>query len=137
MSTIRYLIFYLSICFFDSLAFLVLISSLPEIQVVTQHLLLGKSVEDVRGPLQALKRRYEKKGYQLPQNWTTDECCIDRPFLRSIFGQNLRVMLDIFHFMKRLGDATYGIKHPAYFEFMQRIRQAIFRCYQQDKEKVR
>lgn len=98
---------------------------------------MGKSVDDVKPALHALKKRYEEFNYQMPVYWTTDDCCVDAPLLRSIFGDSLKVLLDIFHFMKRVGDATYGIKHPAYLEFMQRFRQSIFRCYEDDVDKVR
>lgn len=106
------------------------------IQVVAQHLLFGKSGDDLKPALQALKNRYLLFEHQLPVNWTTDDCCTDAPLLRSIFSQSLRIMLDVFHFMQRFADATYGVKHPAFFEFLARLRQAIFCCYLEDKQKV-
>lgn len=43
------------------------------------------------------------------------------------------VKLDPMHFIDRLGDATWGKKHPAYGEFMGAIRDAVFAVYEQDK----
>ena len=56
---------------------------------------------------------------------------------RAFFGSSSRqVKLDIFHFMKRIGDATWGINHPAYREFMQKLRECIFVCDDRDFESV-
>jgi hypothetical protein len=98
-------------------------------------LIHGSSHDDVKKPLEDLKKRFDQFNVAV-QSWTTDLCCTDAPHLKDIFGQYLRVMLDIFHFMKRIGDSTFGVRHPAYHEFMQKLRECIFVCLDTDKQQV-
>ena len=114
-----------------------LISFLLYIQVVCQQVLFGKSSHDIKRPLQKLQDRYGRYKFDPVLYVTTDECCTSADLLRGIFGNGLLIMLDIFHFMQRIADSTYGITHPAFLEFMQRLRQAIFVCYPEDKQQVR
>jgi hypothetical protein len=79
---------------------------------------------------------YTKKRFGAVQNWTTDDCCTSEPLLRFIFPFLDRVMLDIFHAMRRLAKATWDKSHPAYYEFLQKIRECIFVCYEQDLNEV-
>jgi hypothetical protein len=69
--------------------------------------------------------------------WTVDDCCTVRKFLQGIFGDDLKVLLDIFHFMDRLAGALEGgVAHPAHQQFMAELRQAVFVCNTKDKNEV-
>jgi hypothetical protein len=104
--------------------------------VVAQYFIHGSSHDDVKKPLEDLKKRFDNLSIVV-KHWTTDLCCTDAPHLKDIFGQQLQVRLDIFHFMKRIGDSTFGVRHPAYNEFMQKLRECIFVCHDDDKKQVR
>ena len=98
---------------------------------------LVRALMILKRPLQKLQDRYGRYKFDPVLYVTTDECCTSADLLRGIFGNGLLIMLDIFHFMQRIADSTYGITHPAFLEFMQRLRQAIFVCYPEDKQQVR
>ena len=66
-------------------------------QVVTWRFCRNQRHSSIRGVLQALLKR----GGKVKQVYT-DQCCTDRKFLRSIFGSDLLVFLDTFHFKQRL-----------------------------------
>jgi len=68
-----------------------------------------------------------------------DDCCLARGMLLGVFhpevmdGVQLHVLQDPFHFIKLIGDATYGKRHPAYCGFMSSLRDAIFAVIDDDK----
>lgn len=54
----------------------------------------------------------------------------------EVWGLAILVRLDPFHFLKRLGDASWGKSHPAYGELMADLRDALFAVYEDDKVSV-
>lgn len=68
-----------------------------------------------------------------------DDCCTSRGMLLGVFNpavmgdSQLYVLQDPWHFMKLLGDATYGKSHPAHGSFMTSLRDAIFAVVEADK----
>ena len=75
------------------------------------------SMEDV---LCTLKERFRRQGKNL-EEFFIDNCCTFRSKLRSVFGDNLRVYLDIFHAVQRVS-AKIPKKHPYRQECMRDLR---------------
>ena len=84
-----------------------------------------------------IKNRYDKLKFDHVKYWTLDDCCTTGPTIKKQMDDDaILIMLDIFHFMERILKATYGIKHPAYFEFCQKLSMCIFVPFDCDKNEV-
>ena len=55
-------------------------------QVVAWWLTTGTGMEELRGPIEKLKRRYAIHGFEGVKSFTTDRCCQERPYWNSIFS---------------------------------------------------
>lgn len=72
-------------------------------QIVTWRLTSSVMFSSVEGLLVALQDRLVKQGVKVKEFYV-DNCCSWRLKLQSVFGPDLRVLLDIFHAVKRIGD---------------------------------
>lgn len=110
-------------------------------QVVGQWHCLSKSMHDEgnKGLLKGVRGRFQLLDRPLPVEWAVDDCCTSAKPIRDAMRMSeaeLAIKLDIFHFMKRLLDATFGVRHPAFLKMAQMLREAIFVCYPEDREEV-
>jgi hypothetical protein len=110
-------------------------------QIVGQWHCQSKSMHDEanKSLIRGVRRRYDLLKRPLPVEWATDDCCSSGGAIKDgmrMAEEELAIKLDILHFMKRLLDATYGVSHPAYNKMAQMLREAIFVCYPEDKERV-
>jgi hypothetical protein len=72
-------------------------------QVVTWKLATGVSFSVIQDILIPLRRRFEKQGKHVSEFYV-DNCCSWRRKLQEVFGQELKVCLDIFHAVKRVSE---------------------------------
>ena len=72
-------------------------------QIVTWRLTSSVMFSSVEGLLVTLRDRLAKQGVKVKEFYV-DNCCSWRLKLQSVFGPDLRVVLDIFHAVKRIGD---------------------------------
>ena len=72
-------------------------------QIVTWRLTSSVMFSSIEGLLVALQERFVKQGVKVKEFYV-DNCCSWRLKLQSVFGTDLRVVLDIFHAVKRIGD---------------------------------
>ena len=72
-------------------------------QIVTWRLTPDQSFASVERFLIALRDRFLQQGVMVKEFYV-DNCCTWRSKLQSVFGAELRVHLDIFHAVKRVGD---------------------------------
>ena len=79
-------------------------------QVLTWRLTPKLSFDEVEPDLLALKRRLDSQGKVLNEFYI-DNCCSWRNKLKKVFGENLKVYLDIFHAVKRFGEKVPR-RHP-------------------------
>ena len=79
--------------------------------------LLFASMEDI---LCALRDRFKRQGKNL-EEFFIDNCCTLRSKLKSVFGEHLRVYLDLFHALQRVS-AKIPKKHPYQEECMRDLR---------------
>jgi hypothetical protein len=93
-------------------------------QIITWRLTPDQSFACVEGALVALRDRFVKQGVTV-KVFYIDNCCTWRSKLRSVFGSELRVMLDLFHAVKRIGDKI-SKKHELRSACMEDLRM-VFR----------
>lgn len=72
-------------------------------QVVTWKLATGVAFNVIKDLLFPLKERLKKQGRKLSEFYI-DNCCSWRKKLQQVFGEELKVKLDIFHAVKRISD---------------------------------
>ena len=72
-------------------------------QVVTWKLATGVSFSVIQDILIPLRRRLEKQGKHLSEFYV-DNCCSWRRKLQEVFGQEVKVRLDVFHAVKRVSE---------------------------------
>ena len=72
-------------------------------QVLCWRLTPSLSFKDVQPDLTALKQRLDSQHKQL-EEFYIDNCCNWRNKLQQVFGGQIKVYLDIFHAVKRLGE---------------------------------
>ena len=72
-------------------------------QVVTWKLASGVAFDSIQDLLVQLRERMQQQGKTL-KVFSIDNCCAWRNKLQSVFGKELKVSLDIFHAVKRVGD---------------------------------
>ena len=89
-------------------------------QVVTWQLAPKVAFAHVEGLLQRLKERLEHQGKHLSQ-FFIDNCCAWRPNLQRVFGEDLKVYLDLFHAVKRISDKIPK-RHSLRYECLKDLR---------------
>jgi hypothetical protein len=57
--------------------------------------------------LKAIRTKCEKLNVELPPYYTVDDCCAQRPMIRSIMGQDAIVTMDYKHLVNRLLEECY------------------------------
>lgn len=67
-----------------------------------------------------LRERFTKQGKNL-EEFFIDNCCALRSKLKSVFGEHLKVYLDIFHVVQRIS-CKIPKKHPYHHECMRDLR---------------
>ena len=72
-------------------------------QIVTWKLTSDLSFGNIECLLVALRDRFLQQGVVV-REFYIDNCCAWRSKLQSVFGPHLRVLLDIFHAVKRIGE---------------------------------
>ena len=85
----------------------------PEGQVLTWKLTRSLCFEDIEKQLQLLNERFRKNG-QFVDEFDVDICCSWRQKLQNTFGPQLKVYLDLFHAVKRIG-RKLPKRHPFHF----------------------
>lgn len=87
---------------------------------------LAKSVafSEVEDTLLKLKRRISEQG-KVIREFYVDICCSWRSKLQKVFGEDLKVFLDIFHAVKRIS-STIPKKHPLHYRCI-RALSMVFR----------
>ena len=89
-------------------------------QVVTWKMTKGLAVDDVEDILHRLQNRLQVQGVQL-EEFYVDNCCSLRRKLQAIFGQQLKVFLDVFHALQRV-TKKIPKRHPYHTECLQSLR---------------
>ncbi len=89
-------------------------------QVVTWKMTKGLAIDDVKDIMQALHTRFQLQGVTL-QEFFVDNCCALRQKLQAIFGQHLKVYLDVFHAVQRI-TRKIPKRHPYHAECMRALR---------------
>ena len=79
-------------------------------QILTWKLTQGMSFDDVEELLQSLKKRFEYQN-KVVNAFYIDNCCAWRRKLKNVFGEDLKVYLDLFHAVKRFSDKVPK-RHP-------------------------
>ena len=85
-------------------------------QVVTWKLTSGVAFDVVRDAITALQRRFQAQKKKVSEFYV-DNCCAWRKKLQEVFGFDLKVKLDLFHAIKRVGEKV-SKKHPLRKVFM-------------------
>ncbi len=67
-------------------------------EVITIAFVKDKSNSCIKPILDGLKKRYDELGKNYPWAWYSDQCCIDRKLITSLF-HNTEVKKDLFHFL--------------------------------------
>ena len=62
----------------------------------------------------------------------SDNCCSDRNILHEIFGEHVRVFLDLFHAIQRITKSV-GKRFPGYKEFCKDVKH----CFRQRQDMVK
>ena len=93
-------------------------------QVVQWRLTPNLQFSTIEDALRQLQKRFEVQGRVLKEFYI-DNCCSWRSKLQNVFGQQLKVYLDIFHAVKRIGDSIPK-RHPLRYECMEDLRM-VFR----------
>lgn len=70
-------------------------------QVITWQLTKGTSFEKIRTCLTDVKLRLNNRGHAI-SNFYIDNCCMWSKKLKDVFGENLKVKLDLFHAVQRI-----------------------------------
>lgn len=83
-------------------------------QVLTWKLTKSVAFSAVINSLFKLKERLGQQG-KLLKEFYVDNCCSWRAKLQQVFGENLKVYLDLFHAVKRVS-STISKKHPLHYE---------------------
>ena len=101
-------------------------------EIVISILTTSESAPSLKVMADGLMKRYKDAGVPQPKVLYTDrDCCSDFGLskYRVLFeewGEELRVCLDIWHFMRRLAAGVTSESHPLYGTFMARLSVAIF-----------
>ena len=93
-------------------------------QVVTWRLTPSVSFDTIKDTLTALKDRFAVQGKPVKEFYI-DNCCSWRNSLQAVFRPHLKVYLDLFHAIKRVGDKIPK-RHPFRSECMADLRM-VFR----------
>lgn len=89
-------------------------------QVVTWQLTSSLSFSTVEVVMQNLNRRLHVQGKNVKEFYV-DNCCSWRNKLKSVFGEDLKVYLDVFHAVQRIGQKIPK-RHPLRNECMNDLR---------------
>ena len=89
-------------------------------EVLTWKLSKSLSFASMEDVLCTLRERFKRQGKNL-EEFFIDNCCTLRSKLKSVFGEHLRVYLDIFHAVQRVS-AKIPKKHPYHHECMRDLR---------------
>ncbi|ESO96259.1 hypothetical protein LOTGIDRAFT_176615, partial [Lottia gigantea] len=100
-------------------------------EILMSVLTTSESVDSLREMAEGLMSRFENSQKDLPKCLYTDrECCNqDGPSkFKVLFSKwtDLKIRLDIWHFMRRLALGCTSESHPLYGTFMSRLSSAIF-----------
>ena len=79
-------------------------------QVMSWRMTKRLSFQYIRDNLVAVQQRFQRSGQQL-QEFYVDTCCSLHSKLKSIFGPQLKVFLDIFHAVQRIS-SKISKRHP-------------------------
>ncbi len=90
--------------------------------IISQLFTKDLTNETITKKMKELKERL--KGAFL-RAFYTDKCCSDRNFIWSIFGDGTKVILDVFHFLDRIG-RVLSKKIPQRAEFMSKFSNVFF-----------
>lgn len=93
-------------------------------QVITWKLTKSVAFSNIESSLLKLKERLDQQG-KLVNEFYVDNCCSWRAKLQRVFGENLKVHLDLFHGVKQVS-STISKKHPLHYECM-RALSLVFR----------
>ena len=93
-------------------------------QIVTWRLTSDLAFATVEDILVNLQVRLHIQGVT-EREFYIDNCCTWRTKLQSVFGQDLKVFLDIFHAVKRIGDKIPK-RHELWVACMEELRM-VFR----------
>lgn len=102
-------------------------------QVMTWKLTKSVAFSHIQDMLLNLKNRLDKQG-KVVKEFYVDICCSWRSKLQQVFGEHLKVYLDLFHAVKRVS-GTISKKHPLHYECI-RALSMVFRD-PQDQGQIR
>lgn len=96
-------------------------------EVITMAFVKDKSNNCIKPMLNGLKKRYDELKKEYPWAWYSDQCCIDRKLITSVFS-NTEVKKDLFHFLdlylRSMGKEAQG--NIFYKQFIRELRDAFF-----------
>ena len=93
-------------------------------QIMTWRLTQGVAFAKIEGLLTALQERLLQQGKQVTEFYI-DNCCAWSRLLQGVFGDGLKVYLDLFHAVKRISDKIPK-RHPLRKECVEDLRM-VFR----------
>jgi len=91
---------------------------------MTWRLTSGVAFAKIESLLTALQERLVQQGKEVTEFYI-DNCCAWRRLLQGVFGDSLKVYLDLFHAVKRISDKIPK-RHPLRRECMEDLRM-VFR----------
>lgn len=96
-------------------------------EVITMAFVKDKSNNCIKSMLDGLKKRYDELKKEYPWAWYSDQCCIDRKLITSVFP-NTKVKKDLFHFLdlylRSLGKESQS--KIFYKQFVKELRDSFF-----------
>lgn len=108
-------------------------------QLLNSVLTVSEDHESLRPLAVGLVNRYNKAGWPMSQILYVDrDCCsrgVDRPSRFQVLFKEwhgLKVRLDVWHFMRRLGRGCASEQHPLFGVFMSRLSSCIFEVDAED-----
>ena len=93
-------------------------------KILTWQLTNGTSFEQIRTLLEDLQIRCHRQGQKI-QNVYVDDCCKLRTKIKSVFGPETTVKLDVFHAVQRM-TRTIHQRHSLFHECVSKFRN-VFR----------
>ena len=97
-------------------------------QVLTWQFTKTEASSEVRDLLTALFSRFIRRGSEASiHSVILDNCCQWRPFLQSVFGNNVSIKLDLFHAVQRIS-RTLLRKERYYSQFLSELRMVFRRA---------
>jgi len=96
-------------------------------EVITMAFVKDKSNNCIKPMLDGLKKRYDELKKEYPWAWYSDQCCIDRKLITTVF-QTTEVKKDLFHFLdlylRSLGKESQA--KTFYKQFIKELRDSFF-----------